>query len=396
VLHPARLPPESAPSSDGPRRVEWMELFFDLMFAVFITELARGLHGAPSIGDFAIFLGLFVPTWWAWVNMMLTINVSGYLSVRTISATLLVGTLFVGAMAAAAPEGAGQHAWVFALGNAGLRLVILPLWISRARYDHVPLWRPLVYNGVTAALWVASIWVPQPAQFVVWAIAILIEGLLLTVRSDGVAARLLNAVALDHIGERLGLFMLIVMGESVVVVVLGLSAHWTLPSAAVALFGFMAIACLAWTFLIYTTESIETGLQRLRERQDARAMRDTVMYLPYFLVVGVTMLAAGLSTAVRSPTAPLSAGSAVTLGGGLALFYLTNGVVALRYGQTPRNVMRWAVPGTVLSLLIIPLAVAVPALDSVACVLAILVANVVYAEVVRRQRLRSTAAELLG
>jgi hypothetical protein len=50
----------------------------------------------------------------------------------------------------------------------------------------------------------------------------------------------------------------------------------------------------------------------------------------YLLVIGVTMFAAGLATAVVAPGDPLPLGAAISLGGGVPLFYLTNAIVSLR------------------------------------------------------------------
>ncbi|MFI6293444.1 low temperature requirement protein A [Nonomuraea sp. NPDC050790] len=67
--------------SDGPgppaegSRANWFELFFDLVFVVTIYQLAHELHGNPRPADFAVFLALFFPAWWAWIN--LTVNVFG-------------------------------------------------------------------------------------------------------------------------------------------------------------------------------------------------------------------------------------------------------------------------------------------------------------------------------
>lgn len=53
-----------------------------------------------------------------------------------------------------------------------------------------------------------------------------------------------------HGSERLGLFMIILLGESVLSVVTALSAHWSAASGAAALLGFVAIALIAWGFFV--------------------------------------------------------------------------------------------------------------------------------------------------
>lgn len=51
-----------------------MELFFDLVFVVFVGQLAHGIHGNPGWLEFGTFILLFFPAWWAWVNMVSIIN----------------------------------------------------------------------------------------------------------------------------------------------------------------------------------------------------------------------------------------------------------------------------------------------------------------------------------
>jgi low temperature requirement protein LtrA len=55
--------PQAAPAEQqGPgRRVDWIELFFDLAMVAFITQLARGLHGAPGAAEFATFIAWSIP-----------------------------------------------------------------------------------------------------------------------------------------------------------------------------------------------------------------------------------------------------------------------------------------------------------------------------------------------
>ncbi|MEP6479694.1 MAG: low temperature requirement protein A, partial [Rhodoglobus sp.] len=239
------------------------------------------------------------------------------------------------------------------------------------------------YSAATALIWIASIWVPQPAQYFVWAATIVIEIALLGIRRVGGLRLLMDQMALDHLAERMGLFTLIVLGESLIVTVTGVSDQWTAIVGATAVLGFVLIGSIAWTFLIQTTVAIEHGLRGLRERRDARGMRDTVMYLPYFLVVGITLLSTGLGTAVSHPEHPLPIGAAVALGGGLGLYYVTNLVVGMRYGQLTVGALVWTLASAAVALLLIPVSSLISAIVAVAWAAVIVVANVVFANVKR-------------
>ena len=108
-------------------RADWMELFFDLVFVALIGQLSTGLREHTSFGAALVFLALFASVWWSWVNLTYTINVQLGLSRRALAGYMLTAMAAVGAVAIAAPEAVGDRAWLFALGNAGLRCVMLAL-----------------------------------------------------------------------------------------------------------------------------------------------------------------------------------------------------------------------------------------------------------------------------
>ncbi|MEO6826165.1 MAG: low temperature requirement protein A [Microbacteriaceae bacterium] len=351
------------------RRVDWIELFFDLAMVAFITQLAHGMHGSPGPAEFLTFLAWSVPAWWAWTNVVACVNVLPVLPARPLAIALLAAMGAIGLMAASVTE-TTERAWAFALANALLRLVLLVLWIYRAKSaGHSP-FLSVLYNGATAVIWAASIFVPSPLNLVLWGIAILVEVLLLRLRNRQLATTI--RVDIGHASERLGLFMIILMGESVLSLVTALSAHWNPASGLAALVGFVAIALIAWGFFVAGAGVVEEGLAQLEDAHNTSALLDTVMFLPYLIVISVTMFSAGLATTVSHPGEPLAPGAAITLCGGLALFYWTNAIVMRRYGRPWARLLPWAVPAAVL-----PVAIAFGAAGVTATVALGLVAGTV-------------------
>lgn len=358
-----------AASADG-RRVDWFELFFDLAFVAFITQLAHDLHGSPGPFEFLVFIAWSIPAWWAWTNIMASINPLPTLPTRLLVPALLIAMGLVGLMAASVTDGV-DRAGVFSLACAALRLVLLGLWLYRAKQSGHPLAQTFVYNGATAAIWAAAAFMPTPFNFALWAAAILIEAALLRVgRASGSRSLLIDTA---HASERLGLFMIILMGESVLSLVTSLGQRWTTASGIAALVGFVAICSLASGFFVFGINTMETGLARLSSSHDFNGLLDTVMFLPYLLVIGVTSFAAGLSTVVAAPGDPLALGAAISLGGGVALFYLTNAIVSLRWGVPLKRLLRWAIPGVALPLFVPVMAPHVPATVSLGVVAGIIV-----------------------
>ncbi|MEU2491010.1 low temperature requirement protein A [Streptomyces sp. NPDC007883] len=161
-----------------------------------------------SSGRFSSF---FFPAWWAWVHLTVTANVFGPDNKRT-QVALVAAMPGLGLMAAAVPAGLGDRAWAYALGAAWVRLVYLPLWWRQARAADSPCrcgahsctacCRPPC--GVSRPL------SPAPARFLLWGLAIALELGLLAVRA-GATRDIFNAPAIEHIAERISLFVVIVL-----------------------------------------------------------------------------------------------------------------------------------------------------------------------------------------
>ncbi|MFG3281269.1 low temperature requirement protein A [Streptomyces sp. NPDC048111] len=353
-------------------RAGWFELFFDLVFVVTVSVLAHVLHGDPGPTEFGKFLVLFFPAWWAWVNLSVTVNLFGSASSR-VQAMLLAAMPALGLMAAASPAGLAERAWAYALGAAWVRLVLFLIWFRHARSPGtpLPLWRPVLYCLVPAALWAVSAVLPGAARFAVWGVAIALEVVLLAVRA-GMGTAPYERMSVEHLVERIGLFVVIVLGESIFTVVAAFEEHFTAASGVTALLSFVVAAELAMIFFLWGTGSATRGLSRAQTGRATQIMRDTVMYLPFVLVCGITVLAAALGTAVSAPHDVLPAGARWALCGGVLAFYTANAAISLRYGDGVRNVLGWYGPCLVLTFgMLLPAALLLPAWGAVACTAAL-------------------------
>ncbi|HWU45888.1 MAG TPA: low temperature requirement protein A [Humibacter sp.] len=374
-----------------PSRVHWMELFFDLIFVALVGQLAHGLHSAPTFGTLLLFVALFATVWWSWVNLTFAVDVMPQLSRRTLALVMLVSMFGVGAIAVAAPEATTDRAGLFAAGNAVLRLVLLVLWVRQQWSNGLgSRLRVSAYNGLTAALWLASIAVPRPFDFALWSLAIVLEVVLLITSSSRWASRVLGRLNVEHLSERFGLLVIIVLGESVVSIVAALDAALTLAAVITAGLALVTVSLLAWSFFLYGADAMRAGLAKLRDEGNDRAIRDTVAFLPFLLVSGVTAISGALAIAITRPATTLPAASAVSLGGGIALFYFTNAIISRRFGIAWREVFRWAVPACGLPLILI--VVALVASAQVAVILAVLILGYVLGSAELTSRRREAAA----
>ncbi len=370
-----------------PGRVHWMELFFDLVFVAFVGQLAHGIHGDPGWAEFGTFILLFFPAWWAWVNIVSVVNLLPGLSSRALGVAMLAAMAAAGVMAAAAPEAFGERAWAFSLANAAMRGLLLVLWLyqHRERRSDPPV-RIWIYNGGTALLWLVAAFLPLHVAIVLWAVSISVEVGMVAASNRIGAERSLSGINVEHAAERLGLFVIIVLGESVFSIVTEVSADWG-PGAGVAgALGFLVVALLAWAFFQHGAARVTAGLEQLQSRADFTGILQTTLFLPFLLVLGITSVAAGIATAIPAPWEQLPLGACIALGGGLALFYATNALVVLRYGQPLAAVAPWALPAVVTAVLLIPLGAVIPAGAVLAVAVALLLALTGYSELKARRR----------
>ena len=225
------VPLRAAAVDRDPSRAHWMELFFDLIFVALVGQLAHGLHEDPTIPNLVLFVALFASVWWSWVNLTFAVNIMPWLTRRQLALVMLAAMFALGAIAVAAPEATTDRAWLFAAGNAALRIVLLTLWISQSwGSGAASRIRVLAYNGATAAIWLVSIWVPTPWNFVLWGVAIVIEVVLLVASSASWADRVIANLNVEHLSERFGLLVVIVLGESVLSMVAALDEAWTIEA----------------------------------------------------------------------------------------------------------------------------------------------------------------------
>jgi low temperature requirement protein LtrA len=297
----------------GERHASWLELFFDLVFVVAITELSHYLVTDHSAGGFLRFAALFFPVFVAWQGY--TAYASRF---DTDDLALRLGyfgaMLAILAMAVLIEDVAhGSHSGAFAIAYVVLRSIMLALY-ARA-WRAVPEARALIrFYGVGysagVALWLVSLAFDTPWRYVIWAIAQVLE-LSLPPLSTQLHRRI--PVSASHLPERWALFTLIVLGESVVAVAIAISgANWHFSSATAAVLGFAAVAAVWWLYF---------------DRQAGVALRGSTMSIVVYsyahipLLIGLAAMSAGVRLLIeRAGADHLGAGASVALLGGVLLY----------------------------------------------------------------------------
>lgn len=327
------------------RSASHLELFFDLAYVLAVGELAASLLTDLDWGGVLRFLGLFVLVWLSWVGFTLYAN-------RFDTDDLLMRLAKFAAMAAilgvaASMSGAtGTHITVFAASYLLGRLVLLGLY-ARA-WRHVPASRDTVgvyLTGMTlvVGLWAASLFVPTPATFVLWAVAAVIDILtpVLASRHGGQAP-----LHLEHLPERFGLLVILVLGEVTAAIVVGVhDTTWDRPSVVIAGAAFLTGAGVWWIYFDVGSAISTNSLQRAEETEAHRdepghagldERHDLFVYGHLPLTVGILALGAGVEDLILHPDDTLpSVGSWLVTGGVIAV--VAGAALLLRAARQRQN-----------------------------------------------------------
>jgi low temperature requirement protein LtrA len=222
----------------------------------------------------------------------------------------------------------------------------------------------------------------------VWVLALAIDYLGPTVLGLGEGWR----VAPEHFAERHGLVVLIALGESIVAIGAGLQLlTGVIVGAAL---GIVVVSALWWLYFDVAAIFARTRLAQASGAERARLARDAYSYLHLPMVAGIVFFAFGLETTLHHLHSALDLIPAVALCAGVAL-YLLGRIAFLRV--TTGRIFRRRTVGAALLLVLIPVAVAIPALAALALVSSVCSLVVAYEAIrYRESRVRVRHPDLVS
>jgi low temperature requirement protein LtrA len=279
-------------SNNANRHATWLELFYDLVFVVVIFQLAHNLEEDFSLYGFLGFLALFVPVWWSWVGGVFyaTRFDTDDLGHRIL---VLLQMVAAAALAVNVSDALGNDSAGFALSYAAIRIILVLEYvrtgISKSFSSASPLIRLYTRGFLCAAIvWIISAFLPPPFRFLLWGI-----GLAIDFATPIIAGRLHSQFAphISHLPERIGLFIIIVLGESVLEVVAGLqNREFDIHSILILGLGLSILFSLWW---LYFDSVGGAPIRALREKGKIGVY--SLWLIGHFpLVVAITSVGVGL------------------------------------------------------------------------------------------------------
>jgi low temperature requirement protein LtrA len=307
-------------------RVLPLELFFDLVFVLAITQCTTLMSHHTTwtgLGQGMLVLGLLWWSWtaYAWLTSVVDPEEGG---VRIAIFAAMAGFLIA---AICVPEAFGSLGTQFAVAYGAVRIAQIVLLAIGVRDD--PSFRRSVTGlglgaAIGVALLIAGSFLDPGLQAAVWGLALILDmGEPYLFGSEG------WHLVPGHFAERHGLIVIIALGESIVAIGLGAGGHLTWGIAAAAALGIGVVAALWWAYFDIVALVSARRLIRAPEGKVRNELaRDSYSYIHFLMVAGIILLALGLKKSLGHPTDSLDDVPAFALVGGIAVYLL--GLVAFR------------------------------------------------------------------
>jgi low temperature requirement protein LtrA len=313
------------------QRASTLELFYDLVFVFAITQVTHLLLEHLTWVGAGQALIVLLAVWWSWNYTTWTTN---ELDTETIPVRLLLLALMLVSllMSVAIPDAFGEHALLFAGSYVAIQVgrhvsltfaAAEPGTIERERAGRILTW--FVAAGV---LWIAGALADGPARTALWLAALALDyGAPLVLFWVPGRPRLEGAtwdVGTGHFAERFGLFIILALGESIVLTGATTSESDLTPARIVAfVMAFLASAAIWW---LYFTSVARLGEHYLEVSDNRTTLaRDGYTFLHVVFAAGIILAAVGDELVIAHPTEvlPLYEVVAVAAGPAIYLFALT-------------------------------------------------------------------------
>jgi low temperature requirement protein LtrA len=321
-------------------RVTAVELFFDLVFVFAVTQLSRSLRESLAPAGVVQVTLLLLAVWWVWIYTSWVTNWLDpeRLAVRIALFVLIAAGLLLGVAIPNAFRTSGVlFAGAFVFMQVGRTL--FTLWALRGGPVRLVrnFERILVWLALSGCAWIAGAAAQGESRFEWWAAALLIELLSPAVYfwTPGLGASSTADWNVEggHLAERCSLFVIIALGESLLVTGTSLG-EVSLHGPAIAAFA-VAVLDNVLMWWIYFDTGAERAQLRIRSCGDpGRAARLAYTYLHVLIVGGIIAAAAANQILLIEPRHASPTGLAVTLGGP-ACYLLGNALFKWAVNQRP-------------------------------------------------------------
>ncbi|QWG16827.1 low temperature requirement protein A [Bradyrhizobium sediminis] len=309
-------------------RVTYAELFFDLVFVFAVTQISHTLLGRFTPLGAAQTTLLFLAVWWVWVY---TSWITNWLNPETTPVRVMLFVLMLGGLvlSTSIPQAFESRGLWFAVAYAAMQvsktvflLVSTPPARTLARLNAV---RITTWLSVSGVFWIAGGFAEGQARLAFWAVALGIEYLSPAVRfwipKYGASSIEDWTVEGGHMAERCALFVIIALGESIVVTGATFAdLTWTAETLGAFASSFIGSLAMWW---IYFHRGAEAGSELIsRSSEPGRLARLAYTYLHMPIVAGIILSAVADELVLKHPGGHSDLKTVLSAIGGPLLFLL--------------------------------------------------------------------------
>jgi low temperature requirement protein LtrA len=283
---------------DEHRRATWLELFFDLIFVVALTDvgeiLSEAHEGRITARQFLHFVLMFLPLWWIWAGHTIYANRFDTDSRQHRLSTLLIMFLLI-VISAQVSAGIQDHYALAVACYCGARLIIAGMYfVSRRKHHDRGGFATTVGTvfAVGAAISLCSVLLEPPSSYLIFYAGIVFDMAALVLLN-----RRLHVVPAHtpHLVERVGLLTIIMLGESVIGISAALAGiAWNRSNAIAAVSGFVMVSAIWWIYF--------DSFHLLEQRKLATG--HSILYSHFFLFIGLAILASLIRHAILDDLDP--------------------------------------------------------------------------------------------
>jgi low temperature requirement protein LtrA len=324
----------------GEQRATFFELFFDLVYVFAVTQLSHHLLAHLSWAGAAQTAFMLVALYWAWnyTTWMTNWFDPDTVPVRLVLVFVMLASLL---MAVAIPEGFSEHALLFACAYSGLQIgrnAFVVAVTPRGRFNQ-NFRQILAWSVLSAPLWVAGGVVDADGlRWALWlgALGLDLAGPLAAYWLPRFGHTPMSQWQIEgaHFGERFQLFVIIALGESIVLAGATASdAGLSIEVVAALLLAFLSSTALWWLYFGQVARTVFERIRMATMEERGQIGRDIYTYLHLPIVAGIVLVAVADELVIEHPMDELHGAGALVALGGPALFLAGLMATAARIGH---------------------------------------------------------------
>jgi low temperature requirement protein LtrA len=307
-------------------RVTYAELLFDLVFVFAVTQVSHALLAHFTLLGAVQTTVLLLSVWWVWVY---TSWITNWLNPELTPVRILLFLLMLGGLvlSTSIPKAFEARGLWFALAYAAMQVGRTLFWLAStppartaARMNAV---RILVWLSVSAVFWIAGGFAQGHVRLALWAVALAIEYVSPAVRfwipKYGASSVADWYVEGGHMAERCAGFIIIALGESIVVTGAAFAdLKWTGEVVAAFVSAFIGALAMWW---IYFHRGAEAGSELISNSSEpGRLARLAYTYLHLPIVAGIILSAVADDLVLQHPAGHSDPRTVMSAVGGPMLF----------------------------------------------------------------------------